>query len=216
MADYILYGGGVTRALGPQMVFEEGNIPYELRELDEFRGDHKTEEYRSLNPAGYIPALVCPDGTVFHEAAAIMVFIAERHQLQNLIPPTDDAMRGLFWCRLFFQTNDIQTAVRCFFKPEQYTTDPAATEGIKRQAHATAMDRWSVMNDYLDTQGPYNLGDSFSLADLHMALWAAYGLDTPYTVLDAFPAVKRCFELTANRPKVRPHISALQSAMANW
>ncbi len=31
---YILYGGGVSRAVGPQMVLEEAGLAYELREVD--------------------------------------------------------------------------------------------------------------------------------------------------------------------------------------
>ena len=42
---YVLYGGGVTRALGPQMVLEELALPYTLIELDETRGDHRKPDY---------------------------------------------------------------------------------------------------------------------------------------------------------------------------
>jgi len=213
---YVLYGGGVTRALGPQMVLEEADLSYELRELDECAGDHRKPEYLAINPAGYIPALVTPDGTVLHEAAAIMVFLAEHHERWDMIPAPGSPLRGRFFCRLFFQTNDIQPAVRQFFKPEQYSADPTHAPDIKLKARRTVMDRWSVLNGYLENEGPYNLGDQFSLADMHMTLWAAYGLQSPDTVLDAFPAVRKCFELTADRPKIRPLIAALQASIADW
>jgi glutathione S-transferase len=50
---YVLYGGGVTRALGPQMVLEEGAIPYELKIVDELKGEHRTPEYLALILAVY-------------------------------------------------------------------------------------------------------------------------------------------------------------------
>ena len=213
---YVLYGGGVTRALGPQMVLEEGAIPYELRVVDEAKGEHRTADYLALNPAGYIPALVTPEGEALHEAAGIMVYLAERHGLSDLMPPEGDPRRGLLFCKLFYQSNDIQPPVRRFFKPEQYSAESAHAEGIGRRAREVAVDRWSVLDRFLAENGPYHLGERFSLADLHMTLWAAYGLETPDTVIEAFPAVRRCFELTAARPRIRPLVSALQEAMREW
>ncbi len=213
---YVLYGGGVTRALGPQMVLEEANIPYELRDVDEFKFEHKTPEYLALNPAGFIPTLVTQNGTVLHEAAAIMVFLSEEHRLENLMPPPGHPKRGLFFCRLFYHTNDIQPPTRAFFKPEQYSTDIGHSAGIRDQARQTALDRWSVLNQYLMDDGPYHLGDRFSLLDLHMTLWAAYGLETPETIFNMFPAVKQCFDKTVARPKIGHLISTLQDSISRW
>ena len=213
---YVLYGGGVTRALGPQMVLEEGGIPYELRVVDEAKGEHRTAAYLALNPAGCIPTLVTPEGEVLHEAAGIMVYLAERHGLSELMPSLRDRQRGLMFCKLFYQTNDIQPAVRRFFKPEQYSTDHEHAQGIRQRTREVALDRWSVLDGFLAANGPCHLGERFSLADLHMALWAAYGLESPDTVLDRFPAVRRCFERAGSRPKIGPLLSALQDAMRTW
>ena len=51
--EYVLYGGGVTRSLGPQMVLEEADLPYTLVERDEARGDHRQPAYLMINPAGF-------------------------------------------------------------------------------------------------------------------------------------------------------------------
>ncbi len=213
---YVLYGGGVTRSLGPQMVLEEAGLPYRLVEMDEKRGDHRQAAYLALNPAGFLPALVMPDGAVLHEAAAIMIHLAEVHGCDDLIPMPGDAQRGLFFCKLFYQTNDLQPAVRQFFKPDRYSTDPAHCNGIRDTARATALDRWSVYDRFLRDSGPYTLGDRFSLADLHLTLWAAYGLDHPTSVTDRFAAIRRCFDLTAARPKIAPLIEKLQADMVVW
>ena len=213
---YVLYGGGVTRSLGPQMMLEEGDIPYELRIVDDAKNEHQTAEYLTLNPAGFIPALQLPNGDVLHEAAAIMVYLAENHNLQNLMPTLGDPLRGLFFCKLFYQTNDVQPPICRFFRPERYSTNPDHVADIRQSARDTAMDRWAVLDSFLAKNGPYHLGDRFSLLDLHMTLWAAYGLEKPTTVINAFPAVRHCFELTTKRPKVGPLITALQKKIAAW
>ena len=213
---YILYGGGVTRALGPQLVLEEGSIPYELRIVDELKGEHRMPEYLALNPAGYIPTLVTPEGEVLHEAAAMMVYLAERHELDALIPRVGDPQRGIFFCKLFYHTNEIQPSTSRFYRPYRYSTDASHTKAIREKAREDAFDRWAVLDQFLEEHGPCHLGRRFSLVDLHMAMWAAYGLETTSDVIERFSAVRRCFEVTASRPKVHPLIESLQSAMRHW
>lgn len=213
---YILYGGGVTRGLGPQMVLEEAGIPYTLKVVDELKGEHRTAEYLALNPAGYIPTLITPEGEVLHEAPALMVYIADRHALHDLIPPVSDRQRGLFLCKLFYHTNEILPPSARFFRPHRYSTEGAHAPAIRRQAHEQALARWLLLDRFLHDNGPYHLGARFSLLDLHLALWAAYGLDTADEITDTFPAVRRCFDRVLARPKVRPLIQGLQTAMREW
>ena len=213
---YILYGGGVTRAIGPQMVLEEAGLPYDLRIVDEHAQDHRQPAYLAINPAGLIPALVTPEGEVLHEAAGIMLYLAERHGLNDLAPPPGDPQRGLFLTKLFYQTNDIQPAVARFFRPERYSTDPADAAAIRDRARAEALDRWSVLDDFLLANGPCHLGQRFSLPDLHMAMWAAYGLDDVTDVTGRFAGVRRCFDIVMARPRVRPLLEGLQQGMVAW
>ncbi len=48
----MLYGGGVSRAVGPQMVLEEAGLAYELREVDIAADEHRSAEFLAINPAG--------------------------------------------------------------------------------------------------------------------------------------------------------------------
>ena len=48
---------GLTRDLRVLWALEELGLPYQVRGLDHFAGEHKTEEYRRLSPFGQIPAL---------------------------------------------------------------------------------------------------------------------------------------------------------------
>ena len=213
---YTLYGGGVTRSLGPQMVLEEGGIPYTLKVVDELAGEHRAPDYLALNPTGTMPTLVTPEGAVMHEAPALMVYLAERHALEDLIPSVANPLRGLFFTKLFYHTNEILPPTGRFFRPERYSTMAEHAPAIKAKAHADALDRWSLLDEFLAAHGPYHLGERFSLLDLHMTLWAAYGLETIGELTDRFEAVGRCFALTVARPRIGPRIAALQGAMQQW
>ncbi len=48
-------------------------------ELDLFKGEHRTPEFRSLNPRGQLPALELGDGRVLAETVAICRYLDELH-----------------------------------------------------------------------------------------------------------------------------------------
>ncbi len=183
------------------MVLEEAGLPYELRIVDIRAGEHRTPEFLAVNPAGYVPALVTPEGEVLHEAAAIMLYLADRHQLEDLAPPPGNLLRGRFYSHLFFHTSDIRPASKRSFYPERYTLDPADTERVREAARMAARERLSVLDGYLAADGPYHLGERFSLLDLHMAVWVNYGLGTARDIAEEFPAVGACFARAMARPK---------------
>lgn len=207
---YILYGGGYSRAIGPQMVLEEGGLDYEQHQVDLQSGEHRTPEFLAINPAGYVPALVTPEGDVLHEAAAIMLYLADRHHLTDLAPAVDDPARGVFLSKLFYFTNDIQPALKRFYYAHRYAQGEDEIARTRQTARDMASERWGVLDRYLQDNGPYHLGERFSLADLHMALWAAYGFEGMDEILDAFPGVRRCYDLAVARPKSGPLINGMR------
>ena len=212
---YILYGGRLTRTIGPQMVLQEGDLAYELREIDILADEHRTPEFRAINPAGYVPALITPEGETLHEAAAIMLYLADRHGLDDLAPAPDAPERGLFYSKLFFLTNDVQPALKRYFFPHRYSTDDADTPRIKARALDTAMERWAVVDDHLAAHGPYHLGARFSLVDLYMAMWAVFGFAPTAAMSPNFPALRRCYDLVAARPKIAALLAATESMVAD-
>jgi glutathione S-transferase len=213
---YILYGGGVTRALGPQMVLEEGNLSYELRKIDITKQEHRSETFLQLNPAGYVPALVTPEGDVLHEAAAIMLYLADRHGLSDLAPAVDDPRRGIFLSRLFYFTNDVQPSLKRTYYARRFALREEDTAAVAAQSEALARDRWQVIENQLSARGPYHLGKRFSLLDIHLAMWAAYGFRKPGDLLDDMPASKVLFDHVMARPKCGALLQALMDEITGF
>jgi maleylpyruvate isomerase len=58
-------------------------IPHHLR-----HGDHLEPAYRSINPQGFVPALVWTDGNVFFQSLAIIEFLDETVPEPPLLPAT--------------------------------------------------------------------------------------------------------------------------------
>ena len=200
---YILYGGGFTRALIVEMVMAEGGIPYELRNVDIVAQEHRRPEYLAINPSGWVPALVTPEGETLYETPAINLYLAERHRLTHLAPASDDPDRGLFLSGFFSLAGDLEPILKRSFYPHRYVMRDEDTAAMEERALREALERLQVMEGRLQGKGPYHLGSRFSLVDLTLCHWTAPLEDRGE--LAACPALRRCLQLVVARPKLRPH-----------
>ncbi|WP_246501839.1 glutathione S-transferase family protein [Mesorhizobium caraganae] len=171
---YILYGGDFTRAPLVQWVLEEGKIDYELRKIDILNGEHRSAEFLAINPAGLVPVLITPEGEALYEVAALMLYLAERHQLTELAPAVTDPDRGLFLSTFFHIAGDIQSEMKRFHFPHRFSLRRHDDAAIQDLAKSMVLSRLSVMNTRLAARGPYVLGSRFSLADFYLSFWIAY------------------------------------------
>ena len=223
---YTLYHQDGTRSGAALLVLEEGGLEYDLRHIDITADEHRSEEFLAINPRGLIPTLVTDSGEIICETAAIMTYLADRHRLAELAPLPDEAGRGVLLDWLFYHVGEVQEAGKRNAYANRYSTDPADTPRIRAKAADTLLERWRIVDRHLVDNGPYHLGPRFSLVDLYLSITAAWlqtgdervgGPDTDLR-LENLPAVKRCYELVAARPKSAPvlnaHLEGLREILA--
>lgn len=197
---YILYGGKFTRALMVQMVMAEGNIEYELREIDIFSQQEQTPQFLAINPAGYVPAMARPDGEVLFETHAINLYLVDQHRLTRLAPMVDEPERGAFLSGLFFICDDFEPILKRYFYPQRFVLRDEDAPEMRRQSLALALDRLQVIDRRMRQKGPYFLGERYSLVDLATSYWAQ---DLTYdNHLDSLPAIRHCLSLVRERPAI--------------
>ena len=121
---YILHYAPDNASLIIRLVLEEAGLPYQTALVDRTLRAQDSAAYRSVNPAGLIPALETPDGPIF-ETAAILLWLSDRHTLG---PKPDAPNRGTFLKWLFFISNTAHADLRQLFYPSQYVP-PEATAG---------------------------------------------------------------------------------------
>ncbi len=210
---YILYGGGITRAIGVQMVLEELALDYELKPVDIHADEHRKPEFLAVNPAGYVPALVTPDGETLHETAAVMLWLADKHAPGVLAPGPDEADRGRFLSWLFYLTSDILPPMKRIFYPARYATENDGADAVSELACKQARERWAVLEGYLSENGPLHLGERFSIADMQAAFWACYGMRYVSEIFETLPAITACYQRASERPRSGPYLKAFQKTV---
>src|ERR1700712_5224133 len=72
---------------------EELGVPYDKVQLDLKKGEHKTPEFRKLNPNCRVPLLV-HDGVAIFESAAIQIYLGETFGVQKGLYPASGPQRG--------------------------------------------------------------------------------------------------------------------------
>ena len=208
---YVLYGGDFTRSVLVQWVLEEGKLAYKFRKIDLAKGEHRAAEFLAINPAGLVPVLITPEGDALYEVAALMVYLADRHQLTELAPAVTDPQRGWFLSAVFYIANDIQSEMKRFHFPHRFSLRLEDNARIQDLAKALVLSRLDIMNMRLAKCGPYILGSRFSLADFYLSFWVAWiaALDRD-GVWKRLPSIARLYDLVRSRPSATPYIDGTE------
>ena len=135
--------------LAPHMVLEEIGAPFTLALVDRKSDAHKSSAYLALNPNGSIPVLTDGD-VVLYEAAAICLYLADKHPESALVPPLGSAERAHCYKWLFWCTNTLQAMLMHYFYAERMVNDGDAPAARQVQSRAEA--RIAPMLDQLDAQ----------------------------------------------------------------
>ncbi|MBL8703837.1 MAG: glutathione S-transferase N-terminal domain-containing protein [Rhodospirillales bacterium] len=202
---YKLFWDPGAANMAPHAVLEEIGCPYELVKVDLAKGEHRMPEYMRLNPNGRVPTLIDGEKVMF-EAAAIVLYLVEKHREAKLAPPPGTPERMLFLQWLAYLTNTLQEAFMQYFYPEHFATDPKAQENVKATAEARLETMWGTIDTALAANGPYLAGNDFTAADLYLHMLSRWSRGCRRTSV-SFPHVKRLIELVKARPAVQRMIA---------
>ncbi|QWG18096.1 glutathione S-transferase family protein [Bradyrhizobium sediminis] len=155
----ILYYSPQTRAFPVLWALEEIGSEYELKIINLRQGAQKADDYRRLNPMMKVPTLA--DGeTVVTETGAILLHLVDNPATSNLIPQRGDPRRAACIKWLFFVGSNLEPAMGERFQgwtPNPYYNGWGDFDRVQ-----------DVMSAAL-TQGPWLLGEQFTVADIYLA-----------------------------------------------
>jgi len=171
------------------------DIEHEWIHIDILRGESRTDEFRTMNPAGKIPTIQLPNGDYLFESNAILNYLATGSEYL----PTDplDRARVLQWQFFEQYSHEPGVAVARFIR--KYLGLPEE----RRHDYELALEKGrlalSVMENHLRSRD-YFVGDCYSIADISLYAYTHIAPDGGLD-LQAYPAIRKWLERTEAQPQ---------------
>jgi glutathione S-transferase len=180
-----LYLSPGSSSMAVHIALHEIGTPFETKALSFNRKEHRTPEFRAINPAGKVPTLLV-DGRPLTEVAGCLLYLARRFPESELLPDGDieAEAQAVSWMSFIAST-----------------LHPARRQGLD---HVTEV--WSLA-EHKFGDGDWVLG-RYSIADIHLfrLYWRMVNaprprptglqrLDGLYGRMMARPAVQRTIEI---------------------
>jgi glutathione S-transferase len=190
------FGSAGTCSLAPHVALREAGLSFDYVKVDirnkKYAGD---TDYRSVNPKGYVPALLTDDGQLLTENPILQTWIADRVPERKLAPAVGTMDRYRFQETLNFICSELHKGV---FSP---MFNPKATDEWKGMLRTTLGARLAILETQLKgTQ--YLIGDTYTLADSYLFTilrWTGYfKID-----LTPWPNIQAHFARIGERPVVK-------------
>ncbi len=199
-----LYYATGTCSLSPHIVALEAGIPLELERVDIAKSPHVTGtgvDFTTINPNGYVPALLLDDGSLLTEGAAIVQHLADLKPEAGLAPPAGTPERY----RLQSWLNFVATELHKMYSP--WLFHPEYGNQAQDVARRIIARRLAFVDNHLASSGPFLTGDRFTIADAYLFTivgWSAFAK----VDLSGFPHLRAFMERVGARPRVREAMQA--------
>lgn len=173
---YRLYWAAGTGAIAPEVMLEEAGAAFERVAIDLAAGEHRAPDYLAINPAGEVPALQLPDGTVMTESAAMVLLLGERHPQTGLVPRADDPDRPLFLRWLLYMAAAVYPMLARMNHPERFAAPPCWTEPDRSEAIRCLDGQFGVLERAIAGE-PWFLAGGYGALDIYIAMLADWHPD---------------------------------------
>ncbi len=192
-----LYFAPLACSMSARIALNEAGAAINLIEVDTQAGRIVAtgEDYRAVNPLGYVPALKLDDGTVLTENSAILQYIADHYPEAQLAPPASDRVgRAKLRQWLSFIGAELHKGLMT----------PLLGDKTPAEVKAWTLNKYAPRLAYLDAQLKDRefLLDRFSVADGYLTTVLNWTRATPQIDLSVYPNVKAYLERMRARPSV--------------
>ena len=181
-----LYTMPGTCSLAPNIAVAWLDAPVDIHNMA--YGDHKKDEYLSINPKGKVPAMRFEDGDVLTEAAAILSFIGAEYGDGSYARDTKLGRKEAE--ALSYLTSEVHASYGPHFAAQNFAQSEDAQEEVKQAAYKTLKGHYERLNDNLtEAGGEWYLGADHSFADAYLYVVCRWIEQTPLSI-DDYPALK--------------------------
>ena len=167
-----LYSFPTPNGVKISSVLEELELPYEAHRINIMADETWTPEFLSLNPNGKIPAIIDPDGPggkpiALFESGAILLYLAEK---TGKLLPSDPIRRYETIQWLFFQNAAVGPMFGQLGFFHKFAGKAIEDKRPLERFRGETMRLLGVLDKRL-ANGPWIMGDEYTVADISMFGW---------------------------------------------
>lgn len=162
---------------------------------------------RQVNPLGRVPALKLADGSVLTENSAILPFLADLKPEGGLFAPAGTVERARIQSWIGYINSEVHAAAfRPINRPERYSIDPAAYEGVRRRGREQLKNALLHLDRRLADRA-FLEGGRFTIADAYLGVFVRWiePFGDEFSDLEALARFRRAYN---QRPSVRAALAA--------
>lgn len=198
-----LYYSPGACSLAPHILLQESKAKYTLEKVDlKTKITEKGEDFKKINPKGYVPTLQLDNGEVLTEGPAIMQYIADQAPTSKLAPAAGTMARYRLQEWLNFITSEIHKGFSPLF-------NPAVPDAYKIMVKENLGKRFDYLSEKL-TKNNFLMGNDFTAPDAYLyttLTWPGYvGID-----LNRWPSLQAFVKRVGDRPAVKAAHAAEKS-----
>lgn len=207
-----LYFAPGTCARVSLIALEEIGEPFETQLVSFMAGDHRSDAYLAVNPAGAVPALVTPTG-VITQNSAILWYLARTYPAAKLLPPCDSpAGEAAQLSQLAHYSSDLHPAVSRFVVPFLYVKDSQA-QGELRASAAEKLEFLLASKEAQLGAADWILGEAWSVLDAYLG-WVWFRVTGAGFDPASFPSIAAHYDRLRERPAVQRALEREAQAQA--
>lgn len=208
---YSLYYSPGAASMVVHWLLIELDASHELHAVDLSAREQKRPGYLALNPNGVVPTLVI-DGTPMHEAAAMLLLLADTHAEAGLAPPPHDPQRGAYYQWMLHLANVVQPLFRLWWYPGEVAGEGNA-DAVQAHVAPRIEAAWDRLDAHLAANGPYLLGGTVSAVDFYLVMLMRWSRNMPQPA-HTWPQLGAL----AGRMKARPSFKTLyeREGLSEW
>lgn len=200
--SYQLYYAKGSAAMGVRVLLEELDQPYQIIESTIDRSKPRPAQQMKANPNGWLPVLIYGDKSMY-EAAAITIYLCDKHFAPKLAPGLDDPQRGLYLQTLVYFTSSLQNAFQMNYYPDRFADTSEAEASAMARGCRRLTETWTVIDEQIGEKD-FVLGDKFSAVDVYLFMLTTWlKPERGHPPLGSFPNVERIARKVATRSAVQ-------------
>jgi len=181
---------------------DELGVLFERIDIAGAFGKNREKPYLDLNPNGLIPTIE-DEGFVLWESNSILRYLIEKYGDGRLLPSTVEARaianRWMDW-QLTAMNPFMVTLFQGLIRKSGGERDLAAIERARQQA----AEKWEMVDHYL-SESRYLAGDTFSMGDIPLGVWAHRWLNLPID-RPQLPRVEQWYKRLSEREPYQKNI----------